>query len=233
MAVIAIVINTFIFGASAHFFFTKFYPSEYQMALLKTSFYVILMYSYTELFFKKAYNRPELLWFRDWVESMKDKPEIEIVNSSGSVTTNKNDLQTRDATRGDFIIFSDYEGASTNTNTNTKINKVLYYDNAHFPLDYNYDVCSFCFISTCVKLCGEEKSYQIKLVTESENYYIVGNRINRRLICYLLKKQHNVTWDPASAIYILDIIDQNIDIKSFSEKEEIILKEKDYDIISK
>jgi hypothetical protein len=231
MAVITIVINIFLFGASAHFFFAKFYPNEYQMALLKTSFYVILMYSYAELFFKKAYNRPELLRLRDWVESMKDKSEIEIVKMDGSIVlTNKNDLHARELMRGDLIIFSDYEDSSTNTNA--KINKVLYYD-AHFPLDYNYDVCSFCFISTCVKLCGEEKSYQIKLVTESENYYIVGNRINRRLICYLLKKYYNVIWDPASAIYILDIIDHNIDIKSFSEKEEILLNEKDYDIISK
>ena len=232
MAIITIVINTFIFGASAHYFFTKFYPSEYQLVLLKTSFYVILMYSYTELFFKKTYNRPELLWLRDLIESMKDKSEIEIVDNNGIVTTtSKDDFHTRDIRKGDFIIFSDYEGASTNANS--KINKVLYNDVAHLPLDYNYNVCNFCFISVCVKLCGQEKTYQIKLVTESENYYIVGNRINMGLICYLLKKQHNVTWDPVNSIYILDIIDHNIDIKSFSEKEEIILKEKDYDIISK
>lgn len=232
MAVIAIVINTFLFGASAHFFFTKFYPNEYQMALIKTSFYVILMYSYAELFFKKAYNRPELLRLRDWVESMKDKSEIEIVKMDGSIVlTNKNDLHARELMRGELIIFSDYEGASANTNA--KINKVLYYDVAHLPVDYNYNVCKFGFVSVCVKMCGQEKTYQIKLANDSENYYIVGNKINRALICYLLKKYYNVIWDPASAIYILDIIDHNIDIKSFSEKDEILLNEKDYDIISK
>jgi hypothetical protein len=72
--------------------------------------------------------------------------------------------------------------------------------------------------------------YPIKLSNDVENYYVVGNKINILLIAYLLKIQHKVKCDEITGIYELGIIDHNVNVKTFTEKDEIILSEDDYTV---
>lgn len=209
-----------------HFFFLSVCPNEYQLALINLSFYIILMYSYMELQAKKLYNHPSLMPIRSFIKNMKKKPEIEIIKFNQVIaSTSKNMINVHQLLLHDFIIYSDYEGV---TDDSQRINKVLYYFPFQFPLNCKYAVCNFTFISIGVKFNGV--MYPIKLASETENYYIVGNRINRLIICYLLKKQHNVICDEVVDLYKLELIDNNVNMITLCEKDDIILSENSYKV---
>jgi len=47
----------------------------------------------------------------------------------------------------------------------------------------------------------------------------------------LLKQQHGITCDKIMQEYILELIDQNVNMKTLTEKDEIILNETDYKVV--
>jgi len=225
-----LIINIFIYGLGAHIFFSSVCPKEYHLTLINLSFYLILTYSYVEIYAKKAYYHPNMSHIRELIENSKKQREIEIIKFNDVIASiDKENLHIHQLLLYDFIIFSDYDGAKY---ASQKVNKVLYFEFENFPFTYSYNVCKFSFISFNVKLLvdGQEKSYPIKLSNESENYYVIGNKINKLLISYLLKKQHGVMRDELTETYVLELIDQNVNMLSLSEKSEILLNENDYKV---
>ena len=75
-----------------------------------------------------------------------------------------------------------------------------------------------------VELIDDEKTFLIQL----DNFYMVNNIINKYLICFLIYKQFKVYLDPENINYILELMDNNMEYKSITEKEEIILKKDGY-----
>jgi hypothetical protein len=226
-----LLINIFFYGVGAHMFFSSVCPNKYHIALLNLSFYIILTYSYIEIYAKKAYYHPNMSQIREFIESAKKKPDIEIIKFNDViVSTNKENVSINQLLLYDFIIFSDYAGAKLSLK---KVNKVVYFGFDNYPFTYSYNVCNFSFISFNVKLLvnNKEQSYPIKLSCDAENYYIIGNKINRLLICYLLKKQHGIICDEVTDKYVLELIDQNVNMLSFTEKDEIVLNENDYKVV--
>jgi len=226
-----LVVNIIIYGLGAHIFFSSVCPNKYHIALINLSFYLILTYSYMEMYIKKAYYHPNMSQIREFIEGEKKDREIEIIKFNDVIaSTNKENVHTHQLLLCDFVIFSDYDGAKS---LPQKVNKILYFGFNNFPFTYSYNVCKFSFISFSVKLLvnDKEQSYPIKLSSESENYYIIGNKINRLLICYLLKKQHGIICDEVTCKYVLEFIDQNVNMLSLSEKDEIVLNENDYKVV--
>jgi len=226
-----LVLNIFIYGLGAHIFFSLVCPNKYQMALLNLSFYLIFAYSYMELYAKKLYYHENMSQIRQFIESVKNKNEIEIIKFNDVITSlDKKLICIHHLLLYDFIIYSDYSGPSS---PSSRVNKVLYSGYPVFPLNYSYSLCEFSFISISVKLFVDckEKSYPVKLSNDSENYYVIGNKINRLIICYLLKKQHGIVCDEITREYTLELIDHNVNMKTLTEKDEIILNETDYKIV--
>ena len=224
-----LTINIIIYGLGAHILFSIVCPNEYQITLINLSFYVILIYSYIELFFKNMYNYPGFSRIRTILNKIKKNGEIEIIKFNDVlVSTNKKSLYIHNFLLYDFIIFSDYERLENKCTE--KVNKILYYDLQKFPINFTYEVCNFSFISISVKIIKNEKEevFPLKLSSHSENYYVVGNKINRLLVCYLLKKQHKILCDEISEKYKLEIIDNNVNMLTFTEDDEIILNVSDY-----
>jgi hypothetical protein len=183
-----------------------------------------------EIHAKKAYYHENMSQIRSFIENIKKKNEIEIIKFNDLiVSTNKNNIHVHQLLLYDFIVYSDYSSSVPSS----KVNKVLYFGFPKFPINYNYSVCKFSFISINVKLIinCKEQSYQIKLSNETENYYIVGNKINKLVVSYLLKKQHGIMKDDLSEKYVLELIDQNVNMFSLSEKNEIVLNETEYKIV--
>jgi hypothetical protein len=227
-----LVVNIFLYGMGMHIFFSSVCPNKYQMALLNLSFYLILTYSYIELYAKKLYYHENMSEIRKFIETAKSKPEIEIIKFNDVITSvDKTRVSINQLLLYDFIIYSDYSRPIDSHSS--RVNKVLYSGFPVFPLNYSYSLCNFSFISINVKLFVDckEKSYAIKLVNDSENYYVVGNKINRLIICYLLKKQHDIVCDELTEKYVLDLIDHNVNMLSITEKDEIILNENDYKVV--
>ena len=112
-----------------------------------------------------------------------------------------------------------------------KNNKIIYFKDSLEKTNYFYKSCNFHFISINISFNDEkeEKLYSLKLLNPNENYYVVGNKINRLIIFYLLKQQYNLNLN-ITQNYKLVIIDNNVNIKTITEKEEIVLNENDYEI---
>jgi hypothetical protein len=227
-----LVINIFIYGLGAHIFFSSVCPNKYQMALLNLSFYLVLTYSYVEMYAKKLYNHENMSEIRKFIETAKKKPEIEIIKFNDVINCiDKKHVSIHHLLLYDFIVYSDYSRPINSQSS--RVNKVLYSGVNAFPLNYSYSLCEFSFISLNVRLLVDSKAklYPIKLANDSENYYVIGNKINRFIICYLLKKQHGIVCDDLTENYVLDLIDQNVNMLSITEKDEIILNENNYKVV--
>jgi hypothetical protein len=220
------IINIFTLGAGFHIFMTYCFPNQYQATLLNISFYTILFYTNIEMRVKKLYFHPSFKPIKSLIEKFNKKSEIDIIKfNKVMLSTNKQYVSLHQFLLNDFIIFSDYEGL---TETSPKLNKVLFFGLPKFPLNFDYKLCKFSFMSLTVKFNGTK--YKIKLSNDYENYYVVGNKINLLLISYLLKEQHNVNCDEITGIYELDVIDNNVNMKTFNEKDEIEFSENDYTV---
>jgi len=220
------ILNIFTLGAGFHVFMTFCFPNEYHAALLNLSFYAILFYTQLEMTAKKLYFHPSFKPVKSFIDKFNKNSEIDIIKfNQVMISTNKQYISVHQLLLYDFIIFSDYERV---TETAPKVNKVLFFGLPKFPLNFDYKVCKFSFMAITVKF--NDTKYQIKLSSETENYYIVGNKINLLLISYLLKKQHNVVCDEITGIYELNVIDHNVNMKTFNEKDEIVFSEHDYTV---
>lgn len=209
-------------GFGAHFFMTYFFPEHYQQTIINSSLYAILLYSQCEVLSKKLYYHPNLKPIKAILDNLTKKNEIEVIKfNEAIVSINKTDVTANHIALCDFILFTDYASV---TDAASKANKVLFYGiPSSLPLNFDYTICKFTFMSFNVTVEGAK--YPIKLSNDSENYYVVGNKINALLVSYLLKKQHNIN---SVNKYELDIIDHNVNIKNFTEKDELILKENTY-----
>jgi len=109
----------------------------------------------------------------------------------------------------DFMIYSD----------NTP-DKIIY---TKIPLEpRKKELCNFSFISVSVQI--KDKTYLIKF----ENYYIVGNTINKYVISYLIKQQYSISQDIVD--YSLDIIDHNVNMLELGPDDEITFELNTYSI---
>ena len=240
-----LVINILIYGFGAHIFLNSFFPNQYQSMLLNISFNLILMYSYAEFYMSKIYNSDQFSKIKHMIESINKKVnvnEIELIKNGSiicSYSTNKKNISVEDLPllSYDLIIVSNYF-EEPNTESSKTINKAIYYKcndtDKDKQLEHDYRKCKFSFISVNVKIIRDEKEelYSISLSNDNENYYVVGNKINKLFIYYLMKKRYNIIFDDKNYEYEykLILIDQNANIKTFSEKEEIILNENDYSV---
>jgi len=220
------IINIFTLGTGFHIFMTYCFPNEYNVALLNLSFYAILFYTHIEMTAKKLYFHPSFKPVKSFIETLNKKSEIDIIKFNQIMfSTNKKYISVHQFLLYDFIIFSDYERV---TESSPKVNRILFFGLPKLPLNFDYKLCKFSFMSLTVKFNGIK--YQIKLSNDFENYYVVGNKINLLLISHLLKKQYNVNCDEITGIYELDVIDHNVNMKTFNEKDEIEFKENDYTV---
>ena len=222
------LVNMSILSLCILIFIDYYFPQFYNLLILNGSLYIIFIYSKCEIYIKKIYNNKQIQLF---IKNIKkhtnndDKFEIEVIRSNKIIlNTNKNyiNMYKLPDLLVDFIIFNDY----TNTcDLLPKINKIIFYKNYKNPLNYNYIICKFSFISLLM-VVDDDINYQIKLSNDMENYYIVGNKINLLILSYLLKIQHNIIKKIQS--YTLTIIDHNINMITITEKDEILFNENDY-----
>jgi len=107
---------------------------------------------------------------------------------------------------------------------NSPINKVFYYDQ---PTYIEYTVSNIKFFS--VELLYNHITYSIQLQTDSYNYYVVNNIINRIFFKYYLTNILNiVVFEPF--VYSVQIIDHNVNLIQLLPDQYLIIKENDYEI---
>ena len=108
--------------------------------------------------------------------------------------------------------------------------KYIVFDEKDLQLNGKRERCTFKFISFHVFL--KEKIYPIVLQTEEFTFYVEKNVINKQVLLYLLKSQHNLSYK-LLLNYQIQIIDHNIHILSLNDTDEIIFHKDTYEIKGK
>jgi hypothetical protein len=143
--------------------------------------------------------------------------EVELIKSNFVFKTCElKDLITYNQDYIDFFIFTDFYTS----------NKIVSKD---IKFSLNVEKCDYRFYIINVTLSNVELiDDEHKFLIQLDDYYMVNNIINKYLICFLIYNQFKVYLDPENIKYILELMDNNMEYKSITEKEEIILKKDGY-----
>jgi hypothetical protein len=209
----------------------QYYPKEYTSILIFLTEYGIFTYSFIELNAKKMYKQiKNNSSVNSLVEQLKSSNNIEVVLSNQVVShLNNETVYSKLPFENTFIIYSESQPMTS------KVNKlILHHFSESIPKSvFKHKLCSYMFISTIVYL--EIKSlivnYDLKLFCNGDNYFVADNKIDKYVICYLLKKQKNVNCSPENCKYKFNIIDQNANMIDLSEKDVLYLHQDSYEII--
>jgi hypothetical protein len=125
---------------------------------------------------------------------------------------------------------------------NTDRKMMINYTNSH-SLNNNNEIKDFNNIYNCqeteykfvaINLIYNEKSYQIQLITDAYNFYIVDNIIDNIFLHYYLTTMLKVPTENINKFtYKLEIMDHNINMFSLTDTNYIILKKNDYTVFEK
>lgn len=106
--------------------------------------------------------------------------------------------------------------------------KIIINKNINFPVELIWNNVKYKFLSLMV-IISEDEKYDIKLNSKKENYYIVGNVIDKNFIKYYLEKYHKLKIKE-DILYIVQLIDQNVKMNTLDLNKKITLWENEYDI---
>lgn len=219
-------------GLTFHMLAKYFCPQQYNNFFVTSFTLVIYTYSFIELKFKNhVINNPHVKKILNFFE--RKHRDIEIIKSNSvcfSMALNEYNSWFNYNYNYDFTIYS-----HKNDEESTMYNRIIYHNVKNMLTNFSYEVCGYTFISIEVSiedLIDTEKTnkYYLTLKENGENYYIVGNRINKMVIYYLLKQQHSVDY-PDNTPYMIDLIDFNVNMKVLTEKDTLYLFETEYIIV--
>jgi hypothetical protein len=232
MGLYSTVNNILFFGMAFHIYMTNYYPIQYNLFLVETAHFCVLTYSRLQILADRLYRNlkknPEFKSYADYFEGLvaqffnPDVGNVEIIKDSqvfAYTTVEKLKEEHYPTELMDFLIYSDKQESGQS-------NKVICYEK---PYNFSYEKCKFKFISLTVRI-SEEEQYNLKLLTDKENYFVVNNRLNKYLFCYLIRKQFGIIKDETTVCYTVEIFDQDVNNITLSEKDEIVLELEKYTV---
>ena len=134
-------------------------------------------------------------------------------------------------TNNDLLIVSD----SSNSRLNPIKNMKIYYEDEYTVHSiFNYELSNVKFLHISIMYINI--IYEIKLLTDKYNFYIVGNKIDKLFILYYLTfilnaDITNINFDEVK--YSLDLCDNNASFIKLNQDDILIIKKDSYDIILK
>ena len=224
--------NILFYGMVGHIYMTNYYPSQYNIFIVEAAHFCVLTYSRIQIFVDKMYRNlkknPDFKSYADYFEGFFSHffyPEvgnIEVIKDGQVFKHTSVESLLKDFPPTEFMDFIIY----TDKQVFGQTNKIVCFDP---PYNFSYEKCKYKFVSTTV-VFSKKEHYNLKLFTEKENYFIVNNRLNKFLFCYLIRKQFGVIKDDASVAYTLELFDQNVDNVILSQDDEIVLEIDNYEV---
>ena len=147
-------------------------------------------------------------------------PEIEIIKDNKLFITCKKKYIKFNSEIMDFFICTDVESSYP-------LKKLIFNDLLSFTDEY--ELCSYKFQMIQILFDNNEK-YIITLHNSRETYYLVDNQIDKYVILYLLYKQHGVYKNPDKIHYMINLMDDEINIDILNENDLIILNKDNFKI---
>jgi hypothetical protein len=208
------IVKYVIYGAGLHSLFYYIIPNNREL-LLQIAYESVVFCSKIQLYSTKFYDNIKYK-LSLWNIIKKTDAKYQVIKNNNSYEIFLKDLNNYTSlTCMDYIVYTDQ--------TTNKHNKVFYFN---IPTDFYYNNCKYRFILANLNIFNT--TYAIKLYSETENYFVTNNRLNKYTLSYILNNQFNKTIE--NEPYILEFIDQHIEMKVVTEKDEIIFNSDDYTI---
>jgi len=180
--------------------------------LINVSYYVIYCYTKVEIYAKPKYKFITDAYYKNTPRAI----ECEYIKD-GVLST---------IASYDFVVYSD------SLNNSSPIVKII----KQIPLlkgeKLKYELSKEKFIM--VELTMKDVTISVKFSTDEYNYFVVGNIFNHQFIKYFLNKHYgdflgknNITLDEINQ-YRLKIMDSNVMIQEFNEKQNIVIMKNVY-----
>jgi hypothetical protein len=212
-----------------HKYFSWKYPHEYNDIRTLFGYYLVYYFSKAQLVYFKIHpyivkGLQAIFPEKPLVENFEFVKESTVLYSCSREEFTRLNSTTL-PTDFDFILYS-------KPDPEVKcINKKMFYS---LPITHDkVEKTDYQFVLTEVIIANE--CIKIDLLTNSENYFIVRNRIDRSFILYYLKKYHAFIFDKYSLEeiqnYKLNIIDHAIDVKELTKDSQIIFHKNTYEIL--
>jgi len=219
---IKIPYNLISYGMCFHLFMSHFCPIYYQTLIFSLSYNAILIYSRGEMYTNKVIDNmkkyPPLASILENYK-LRNTNNIEIIKDNKVVLSTKKEAFLAEPLLelevADFCIYSHYS-------TSEKLNKIIYFWS---PTNYQYVQCKYSFISVNIVI-ENDSTYKIQL----DSFYVVGNKFNSLVVCYLLQSQHGLTYTSDNVKYVMNIIDHDVNMVSLCESDDLVLQEGTYTI---
>ena len=229
--------NIIIAGTGAFFGTIYFYNIDLLTESIQQTYNFMLFISNIQIMMQ---NNSIVQLIQEQIRKIKNlfENEIEVIKYNQCLySTTKEVLINNPPTCFDLIIY-------THENNITHKNDKIIFNNIPFIKEFDYLLCKYHFLQILLTISyeGAEKVYKIDLSGDSYNYYIINNCINAQFIGYYLWKHYNVSYDlnyyndtNTSNDYVnykLEIIDNNVNQLFLTERDELILGENTYIIVT-
>ena len=219
-----------------HIYMSNVYPEQHLKLLMNLSYYCIYVYTLLEMNVKQIYlqvlnDNPKLLGFMKYISKKSGEDNIEIISDNQVINTcnyNNSNWYQIIPNYCKFIIYSDPE-PQTSTITNKKI--IQNTKNIENEL-FNYEICNYTFISFDLYIQNELKqlNYDLNLFFNGNNYYVVNNKIDKYVVCFLLYSRYGVYQKPETCKYRINIIDHNANMVDIDENDVLHLYKEKYQV---
>ena len=132
-----------------------------------------------------------------------------------------NDAQKENitGTNYDFIIYSDKSKPCIN---NVIFNK---FENIPEQKKIVYEEATYKFMMA--EIIYDDKRVSVNLKSDTNNFLISGNKLDKNFIHYFFKKYHNIN-DLNMKNYVFKIIDHNVNIIEFDSTKSLVINKNDY-----
>jgi len=215
------IFNFVLLGVGSHFLLERFFPKTYGETVFVIFYNCVYAYSFFEKCVKKILNNKYLISTSGAINNLfLTNTNIDIIKNNRVISSTTKELISY-PTYCDFLIYSDNSIGFYN-----QMNKIIYF---HFPHSFDYVLSNVRFINTSI-FFNDGTSYYIKLSSNTENYYVVDNIINKVVLFYLIKQQHGVDI-PDDIPFTVKMIDENVNIFTMTENDLCIIKEQKHHIV--
>jgi hypothetical protein len=223
---------------------SQLFPVFYEELILITSYYSIYAVSYVEIHGKKMYDKIKNKIKNKIIHKIKENPflfeymnkistpselNVDIVVDNKIIdkcTKEKSYLYMVDSCK--FIIYSEPVPQTS------RINKKIIYNAGDINNDsFKIRLCNYMFISMELHILNDLKQmcYDLNLFFNGNNYYIVNNKIDKYVICFLLLMRYGINQNPETCKYKLSIIDDTANMFHLCERDFLYLYEDKYEIV--
>ena len=182
------------------------------------------MYNYILPYFKK-YNIFSFISDNSELTIKEEEIEVEIFDTVSNIIVLKKELDKMELDKMEFL-----NPVVILISQSSNINKKILYDLKSENLNKQFDLSEITFIA--LYLNYNNVRYQINLKTDTYNYYLVGNVINKFFLQYYINtvlNNINFTIDDKKS-YSLELMDHEVNMIYLDIEDSIIIEKNSYHI---